>query len=84
MILLIVVFAGAPLFTDNAERALLLLVIGTAHFSQFAFNLPVIKAGERKNIALWPVRSGPMLFIFVMDIAQALLCLVAIGFILSV
>ncbi len=78
VILLILFFMQSDLFTDPAERALLLLVIMAAHFSQFAFNLPVLKAGERKDIALWPVRKGPMLFIFVMDISQATLCLLAI------
>ena len=78
VILLILLFNGSALFAEPSERALLLLVIGAAHFSQFAFNLPVLKAGERKDIALWPVRRGPMFFIFVMDISQAALCVIAI------
>lgn len=77
LILLGVVLSGAPLFDAKAERVLLLIVLGAAHFSQFAFNVPVLLAGERKDIALWPVRSGPMLFIFVMDIAQASICAIA-------
>ncbi len=77
LILLGVVLSGAHLFEAKQERVLLLAVIGAAHFSQFAFNLPVLRAGERKDVALWPVRSGPMLFIFVMDITQALICAVA-------
>lgn len=82
LILLVLVFTNSVLFTAPMERALMVFVIGAAHFSQFAFNLPVLKAGERKDIALWPVRSGPMFFIFVMDIAQAALCALAIAVIL--
>ncbi len=76
-------FLGSSLFQEPMERIVLLAAIGAAHFSQFAFNLPVLKAGERKDIALWPVRSGPMLIIFVMDIAQAALCAGAIAAILA-
>ena len=72
-------FLGSPLFQEPHERIILLVAIGAAHFSQFAFNLPVLKAGERKDVALWPVRSGPMLFIFVMDISQAAICGLAIA-----
>ncbi len=78
VILLILLVNNAVLFVAPMERALLLFVIGAAHFSQFAFNLPVLKAGERKDVALWPVRRGPMFFIFVMDIFQATLCAIAI------
>lgn len=79
LILLILLFTKSALFAEPLERALLLLVIAAAHFSQFAFNLPVLWAGERRDIALWPVRSGPMRFIFIMDISQAVLCLIAIA-----
>ena len=78
VILLALFFTNSSLFTAPMERVLLLIVIAAAHFSQFAFNLPVLKAGERQDIALWPVRSGPMFFIFIMDISQATLCAIAI------
>ena len=77
LILLGLTLTGSNLFSAPMERILLLLVIASAHFSQYAFNLPVLKAGERKDIALWPVRSGPMRFIFVMDISQTIICLFA-------
>lgn len=65
--------AGSPLFADPAERGLLLLVLAAAHFSQFIFNVPVLKNGERQGESFWYVKSGPMYFIFVMDAAQAIL-----------
>ena len=77
LILLALHLSGSQLFTQSGERIALLIVLASAHFSQFAFNLPVLKAGERKDIALWPVRSGPMFFIFVMDITQTIICLIA-------
>jgi len=73
--LLILHLTRAPLFTADGERVVILLVLASAHFSQFAFNLPVLWAGERKDIALWPVMTGPMRFIFMMDLAQATICL---------
>ena len=81
-ILLLLALVDSGLFAAPGERVLLLVVIATAHFSQFAFNLPVLIAGERKDIALWPVRSGPMRFIFVMDFFQTILCLAAIAVII--
>ena len=77
LVLLAFHLGGSDLFRANGERIALLCVIASAHFSQFAFNLPVLKAGERKDIALWPVRKGPMKFIFVMDLTQTVICLVA-------
>lgn len=77
VVLLALHLMRSELFQADGERIALLLVIASAHFSQFAFNLPVLKAGERKDIALWPVRKGPMKFIFVMDIVQTLICLIA-------
>ncbi len=67
----------ASLFAADGERIVILLVLASAHLSQFAFNLPVLLAGERKDIALWPVMKGPMRFIFLMDLTQALICVVA-------
>jgi len=77
-ILLFVLWAsGSALFADPLERGLLLLVLAAAHFSQFIFNVPVLKNGERQGESYWYVMSGPMYFIFVMDAAQAGLNLLA-------
>ena len=79
VLLLIFHLSGSGLFGESGERIALLCVVAAAHFSQFVFNVPVLMAGERKEIALWPVRKGPMKFIFVMDIVQTLICLVAVA-----
>jgi len=73
IILLVLWALGSPLFADPMERAALLFVLATAHFSQFIFNVPVFKNGERQGESFWYVMSGPMYFIFVMDAAQAIL-----------
>jgi hypothetical protein len=66
-ILLVLQFTGSELFNDPRERGVLLIVFGIAHFSQFAFNLPIIKGGQRQGETYWPVLSGPMLYIFIGD-----------------
>jgi hypothetical protein len=66
-ILLGLFLVDSALFNDPAERGILLLIFAAAHFSQFAFNLPVLADGERQGDAFWPVLSGPMFFIFVVD-----------------
>lgn len=66
---------GAPVFEDPIERAVILGIFAAAHFSQFIFNVPVLRNGERQGQAYWYVKSGPMLFIFVMDAAQTLIAL---------
>lgn len=76
-LLLVIWLSDAEFFTAPAERLMLLSVLGAAHLSQFAFNLPVLSAGERQGEALWNVLSGPMGFIFRMDAAQAAICLIA-------
>lgn len=76
-ILLVIWVADADLFTSPTERLVILTALGAAHFSQFAFNVPVISAGERQGEALWNVLSGPMRFIFYMDAAQAAVCFIA-------
>lgn len=69
--------ADIALFNQQQERALLLLALATAHFSQFIFNVPILRNGERHGEAYWYVMSGPMFFIFVMDAAQAVINFVA-------
>jgi len=73
LILLILWGTGSALFTAPGERAFILFIFAAAHFSQFVFNVPVLKNGERQGESYWMVKSGPMYFIFVMDIAQTLL-----------
>jgi hypothetical protein len=68
--LLICVYTGSTAFVDPIERRLLLCVLAAAHFSQFIFNVPVLWAGERQGESYWYVRSGPMLFIFVVDAVE--------------
>jgi hypothetical protein len=56
------------LFPQPAQRALFAMVFAVAHASQFFSNLPVVLRGRKVGESLWPVLSGPMLFIFVVDI----------------
>lgn len=72
LILLIIWASDANLFINPIERGVLLLILATAHFSQFAFNIPILRNGERHEESFWYVKSGPMYFIFVMDALQAL------------
>jgi hypothetical protein len=57
------------LFPQPSQRALFAMVFAVAHASQFVSNLPVVFKGGRVGESLWPVISGPMLFIFLVDIA---------------
>lgn len=59
--------ARLDLFADPAERVALLLFLALANFSQFFFNVPVLVRGGRTGVAYWPVLSGPMLKVFVID-----------------
>ncbi|QHO74013.1 hypothetical protein ACH79_16615 [Bradyrhizobium sp. CCBAU 051011] len=55
-----------PFFQADAQLALFLF-FAACHFSQFAYNLPVLMRGGRVGVAYWPVLKGPMLRIFVID-----------------
>lgn len=57
------------LFPEPKQMALFAVVFSIAHASQFAFNVPVAVGGGRQGEALWPVLSGLMLLIFVIDFA---------------
>jgi hypothetical protein len=72
-VLLVCALTGSSMFTDPVERGVILCLLAAAHFSQFIFNVPVLQAGERQGESLWPVRSGPMLFIFVVDAAETVI-----------
>jgi hypothetical protein len=57
-----------PAFFQAGEAQLaLFLFFAACHFSQFAYNLPVLMRGGRVGVAYWPVLKGPMLRIFVID-----------------
>jgi len=59
-----------PFFFQPVEAQLaLFLFFAGCHFSQFAYNLPVLMRGGRVGVAYWPVLKGPMLRIFVIDAA---------------
>jgi hypothetical protein len=64
----VLVLLNSSLFPEPAQRALFAGVFALAHASQFVFNLPVALRGGRVGESLWPVLSGPMLFIFLVDI----------------
>ena len=70
--------AFRPAFFAALDAQLaLLLFFAACHFSQFAYNLPVLMRGGRIGVAYWPVLKGPMLRIFVIDAALAVANLVA-------
>ncbi len=60
--------ATAPAaFAAPAQSVVLLAFLAAVNFSQFWFNVPVALRGGRIGSAYWPVLSGPMLKIFVID-----------------
>ena len=60
--------AARPTFFQAIEaQVALFLFFAACHFSQFAYNLPVLMRGGRIGVAYWPVLRGPMLRIFVID-----------------
>ena len=63
----ILILVNRQLFPEAHQNALFAFVFAVAHASQFAYNVPVALGGGRKGEALWPVLSGPMLLIFVVD-----------------
>ena len=67
-ILSLYLLAARPAFFQPIEAQLVLfLFFAACHFSQFAYNLPVLLRGGRVGVAYWPVLKGPMLRIFVID-----------------
>jgi len=67
------VLATPSLFVLPGEQAVLLVVFGVAHTTQFWINVPVARGGGRQGESYWEVLSGPMLFIFVVDAIMAAL-----------
>jgi hypothetical protein len=58
-----------PFFQAPDAQLALFLFFSACHFSQFAYNLPILLRGGRVGVAYWPVLKGPMLRIFVIDAA---------------
>lgn len=83
VILLIVLISSSPLFESPLERALLLIVLGCAHLSQFIFNVPILIKGGRTGESYWDVMKGPMRFIFLMDLAQTVICFLCAGLVIT-
>lgn len=67
MMLAILALVFRENFSDPRQIAILCCVFGVAHASQFFFNLPMALKERNNEPAVWPVLSGPMLFIFTMD-----------------
>lgn len=63
---------AASWFPEARQLAFFAAVFAIAHGGQFAANLPVAVAGGRQGEAYWPVFKGPMLGIFVIDLALML------------
>ena len=59
--------ARPAFFQANEAQVALFMFFAACHFSQFAYNLPVLMRGGRVGVAYWPVLRGPMLRIFVID-----------------
>lgn len=77
VVLIVLALTGSAVFTDPIERLVILAILAVAHFSQFIFNVPILINGERRNDSYWYVRTGPMLFIFVVDAIEMVICLAA-------
>ncbi len=58
---------GPETFAPVEIQRILFLFLAAANFSQFWYNVPILLGGGRKGVALWPVLSGAMLRIFVID-----------------
>src|SRR5580693_654899 len=67
-----------PFFQADDAQFALFLFFAACHFSQFAYNLPVLMRGGRVGVAYWPVLKGPMLRIFVIDAVLSVANLVVV------
>jgi hypothetical protein len=66
-VLSLLLLVDSTLFPLPKQNAVFAITFAVAHGSQFVCNLPVLRDGGRQGESLWNVRSGPMLFIFVVD-----------------
>lgn len=64
--------ACGAMFPLPGQHALFAAVFAVGHGSQFAANLPVLRARTRQPDTLWPVLTGPMRLIFLVDFALML------------
>jgi len=62
-----VMLFNPALFPEGKQVAALTFVLALAHGTQFAANVPVALEGHGRGDAPWPVLSGLMFFIFLMD-----------------
>jgi hypothetical protein len=60
-------FANPGWFQAQEAGVTLFAFFAACHFSQFFYNLPILARGGRVGDAYWPVLSGAMLRIFVID-----------------
>ncbi len=60
------------LFPQAKQAAVLIGVLALAHGTQFAANVPVALSRNSQGEPLWPVLSGLMLLIFLVDFALML------------
>jgi len=72
-----------PFFGADDAQLALFLFFAACHFSQFAYNLPVLMRGGRIGVAYWPVLKGPMLRIFIIDAVLFVANLVAVFLLVS-
>jgi hypothetical protein len=64
-----VLLFNRALFPEASQVAVLMSVLALAHGTQFAANVPVALSRSRQGEPHWPVLSGPMLRIFLVDFA---------------
>jgi hypothetical protein len=62
-----VLLLNRTLFPEAKQMAVLISVLALAHGTQFAANVPVALSRNSQGEPHWPVLSGLMLFIFLVD-----------------
>ena len=71
-------------FANAKAQTVLFAFLAAVNFSQFYFNLPVLLNKRKTGVPVWPVLSGPMLLIFVVDAVMTVIdTIAAIGTALS-
>lgn len=83
-LLAVLLLINRSLFPEPAQQGLFLAVFAVANASQFAYNAPIALRGGRQGETYWDVTSGPMLFIFVVDAAVALISGVGAAWLLTI
>lgn len=67
LLLCILVLFNLDLFSTAGHKCVLFLVFSLAHGTQFYFNVLVIRLKAQSGVEVWPVTTGLMAFIFVVD-----------------